>query len=61
MEKALADKGFVRCNKGYLVNLAHVEGIQNSCAIVHGESLLISRNRKLAFRTALDNYVRGVS
>ena len=26
MEEALADKGFIRCNKGYLVNLAHVSG-----------------------------------
>lgn len=60
METTLADKGFVRCNKGYLVNLAHVEGIQNSCVIVHGESLLISRSRKVAFRASLDDYVRGV-
>lgn len=49
MENALLDKGFLRCNRGYLVNLAHVTGIQDECAVVHGEKLLISRGRKNFF------------
>ena len=36
MEELLEDKGFLRCNKGYLVNLAHVQGIQDGCAVVRG-------------------------
>lgn len=46
MEAALSDKGFARCNKGYLVNLAYVSGIQDGCAMVRGEKLLISRRRR---------------
>jgi len=57
MEEALAGKGFVRCNKGYLVNLAHVSGVQDGCAVVHGEKLLISRGRRGIFLDALADYV----
>lgn len=60
METALLDKGFLRCNRGYLVNLAHVTGIQDGCAVVHGEKLLISRGRKAAFLDALADYVGGI-
>lgn len=57
MEDALSGKGFVRCNKGYLVNLAHVSGVQDGCAVVHGEKLLISRGRRGIFLDALADYV----
>ncbi len=57
MEDALAGKGFVRCNKGYLVNLAHVSGVQDGCAVVQGEKLLISRGRRGVFLDALADYV----
>lgn len=57
MEEALAGKGFVRCNKGYLVNLAHVSGVQDGCAVVRGEKLLISRGRRGIFLDALADYV----
>lgn len=60
METALLDKGFLRCNRGYLVNLAHVTGIQDGCAVVHGEKLLISRGRRAAFLDALADYVGGI-
>lgn len=60
MEEALADKGFARCNKGYLVNLAHVRGVQDGCAVVQGDRLLISRGRRAAFLNALADYVGGV-
>ncbi len=58
-EQDLEGMGFFRCNKGYLVNLEHVEGIQGSCAQVKGESLLISRGRRAAFLEALAGYVGG--
>ncbi len=60
MEEALADKGFARCNKGYLVNLAHVRGVQDGCAVVQGDRLLISRGRRAAFLDALADYVGGI-
>ena len=61
MEEALGDKGFVRCNKGYLVNLAHVSGVRDGCAVVRGDKLLISRGRRAPFLDALADYVGGVS
>lgn len=60
MEDVLADKGFIRCNKGCLVNLAHVSGIRDGCAVVHGEKLLISRARRTAFRDALADHMGEV-
>lgn len=61
MEEALADRGFARRNKGYLVNLAHVRGVQDGCAVVQGDRLLISRGRRAAFLDALADYVGGIS
>ena len=60
MEELLADKGFLRCNKGYLVNLAHVSGVRDGCAVVQGDKLLISRGRRGPFLDALADYVGGV-
>ena len=59
-EEDLSGKGFFRCNKGYLVNLEHVDAIQDGCAIVNGERLLISRARKADFMKALTDYIGGV-
>ena len=61
MEDALSGKGFARCNKGYLVNLAHVSGVRDGCAVVRGDKLLISRGRRGPFLDALADYVGGIS
>ena len=61
MEDALSGKGFARCNKGYLVNLAHVSGVRDGCAVVQGDKLLISRGRRGPFLDALADYVGGIS
>ena len=47
-------------NQGDLVNLEHVDGVRDGCALVHGEQLIISRTRKSAFLEALTNYVSGL-
>lgn len=60
IEEKLAGHNFFRCNKGYLVSLRHVDGIQDGCAMVNGEPLLISRARKNEFMEALTNYVGGM-
>ncbi len=60
LEEALEGRGFVRCNKGYLVNLEHVDGIQDGCAMVKGDKLLISRGRRGPFLEALADCVGGV-
>ena len=60
LEEALEGKGFARCNKGYLVNLEHVDGVQDGCAVVAGDRLLISRGRRGPFLEALADCVGGV-
>ncbi len=55
-ESALADMHFSRGNKGYLINLEHVEGVRDKCAVVKGESLLLSRPRMNAFMQDLTKY-----
>jgi DNA-binding LytR/AlgR family response regulator len=61
MEETLGPLNFYRCNNGYLVNLGHVDGVQNGCALVRGEQLLISRPRRAAFLEALTDYVGGLN
>lgn len=58
-EKKLSDLGFFRANKGYLVNLEHVDGVQDQCAIVSGTLLPISRARKNAFMEAMLRQIGG--
>ena len=56
LEADLAEVNFYRGNKGYLINLAHVEGIKEGCAVVRGEQLLLSRARKREFMETLTRY-----
>ena len=60
VQEKLEPHGFFRCNKGYLVNLEHVDSIQEGCVLVKGEALLISRGRKNEFLEALAGYVGEV-
>ena len=60
-EKQLAEYHFVRCNQCYLVNLAHVKGIEKGFALVEGgHRLEISRRQNTAFLTAVASYMGGV-
>lgn len=61
LEGGLAGYHFFRGNKGYLINLAHVDSVKDSCAVVRGEELLLSRARKRDFMEALTAYWGGVS
>jgi DNA-binding LytR/AlgR family response regulator len=56
-EEELAPVGFFRSNKGYLVNLDAVDGVQDGCRLVHGQKLLIARARKNEFLTALAQHM----
>lgn len=56
LEQRLEQHGFMRCNKGYLVALRHVDNVVDGCVVVQGRQLLISRPRKAAFMEALTNY-----
>ena len=57
LEAQMGQYHFCRGNKGYLMNLAHVDGIRDGCALVQGEMLPLSRARKKAFLEALTDYV----
>ena len=56
METMLARHSFYRCNNCYLVNLKHVERVDGSSIIVHGEELSVSRPRYKAFMETLTRY-----
>ena len=58
-EEKLEGHNFFRSNKGYLVNLAHVDGVRDNCALVGEHKLLISRSRKAPFLEALTAYLGG--
>lgn len=51
-----AGSSFSRGNKCYLINLEHVEEVQDKCAVVRGERLQISRPRMNEFMKDLTRY-----
>ncbi|MGM9592992.1 MAG: LytR/AlgR family response regulator transcription factor [Candidatus Onthomonas sp.] len=59
MEAKLVGLNFVRCNKGYLVNLRHITLIKSDSVMVGGDELLISRRRKEQFLLAVTDYYGG--
>lgn len=53
-EEKLKDKGFLRCNKCYLVNQKHITAVQGyTLVMTGGEELQISRPRKKVFMSEL--------
>ncbi|WP_034443501.1 LytR/AlgR family response regulator transcription factor [Butyrivibrio sp. AE2032] len=59
-EQQLSEYNFFRSNKGYLVNLKYVDGVENGACIIAGKQLLISRSRKSDFMNALTDYMVGL-
>ena len=59
-EEKLTEAHFFRGNNSYLINLSHVEGIQDGCAVVRGQLLKLSRPRKNAFLEALADHIGEV-
>ena len=60
-DEQLSKTGFFRSNKGYLVNLKYVDGVENGSCIIAGKQLLISRARKSDFMSALTDYMASLS
>jgi DNA-binding LytR/AlgR family response regulator len=50
---------FFRCNSGYIVNMAHVTGVEEHFVSVGRRRLQISRPKKKAFMNALTDYFGG--
>ncbi|MFP3154913.1 LytTR family DNA-binding domain-containing protein [Lachnospiraceae bacterium ZAX-1] len=60
VEPELQSMYFERGNSGYLINLRHVDAVQDGCALVGGEHLVLSRSKKKSFMDALTKYVGEV-
>ncbi len=60
-EERLKDLHFCIASKGVLINLEHVDGIQDGCAVVGGSQLTISRSRKNSFMSSLTDYMSEVT
>lgn len=60
MESKLEAFHFCRCNKGYLVNLEHVDAITEGMVVVGDDHLSISRPRKKIFQEKMAEYMREV-
>ena len=56
IEEKMLPFNFYRGNKGYLINLAHVDGVKDNCAIVKGKQLVLSRSRRKEFMECLAAY-----
>lgn len=61
MEERLRGDNFYRCNNCYLINLAHVESVNNTYVTVGGFSLQISRPRRKDFMATLTDYMGGMA
>lgn len=61
IEAKLSDFSFFRCNKGYLVSLQYVDAIDDGCAVINGQNLLISRGRKKEFMEKLADFMGGIT
>ena len=59
-EEQLSQYNFFRSNKGYLVNLKYVDGVENGNCLIAGKQLLISRARKNDFMSALTDYMAAI-
>ena len=60
VEESLSGLPFFRCNKCDLVNLDHVDGIRNGDAVVGSNIVQVSRAKKKAFMTALNQHINEV-
>jgi len=53
----LEGEHFFQCNKGYLVNLAFVDGMQGYDVMIGADVLQVSRSRKKALMDAMNDYL----
>lgn len=55
-EEELGKLNFSRGNKCYLINLEHVDGVKDKCAVVKGDNLQLSRSGLKSFMQDLARY-----
>ncbi|MFV0451978.1 MAG: LytR/AlgR family response regulator transcription factor [Propioniciclava sp.] len=62
VEELLDGKGFYRSNNCYLVNMSHVESVeQTACTMADGSVLAVSRPRRKGFLDALTDHLGGAT
>lgn len=57
-EEELADRGFFRCHKSYMIRLYHVRKIESEVLLSDGERIPLSRRIKNELKTAYREYLR---
>ena len=57
MTEQLKEKDFFQCNKGYLINLAYVDGMSGNDVRIGEDSLQVSRAKKKPLLDALNDYM----
>lgn len=57
VENAVSNLNFYRINKGIIVNLKFVDGVEENCCIINDNMLPISRGKKKEFMEILNNYI----
>lgn len=60
IEKTLSQHSFVRCNSGFVINLAKCEGIYHEYVLINGVKLPISRKLKKAFMDSVARYFKSL-
>lgn len=60
LEEILVPYGFFQSNKGFLVNMKHVDGMKAGCCVIHDHQLPVSRVKRKQFMEALVNYMSEV-
>lgn len=58
VEEALGECGFFRCSNCYLVNMFFVTEINDTEVTVGKDKILVSRRRKKAFMTAINDFLK---
>lgn len=61
VERELDDDLFVRCNSCYIVNISHVNAVENNDVILpSGQILSISRSRKKQMMGKINSWINGI-
>ena len=56
-EQRLTPEGFFRCNKGLLINMEYVDGVDGLDVCMGSDRIRLGNNRKKAFMDALNQYM----
>lgn len=57
VENALSGLNFYRINKGIIVNLRYIDGVEENCCMINNNMLPISRGKKKEFMEILNYYM----